>query len=279
MALTEAGRRGRHRRRVPGVAPAHRARPRPPAWPTPRPRNASPTGPIWPRSSPPRSTNATGAAGPAGCIEARFPRLKRLEDFDLAAAPGINPATLAALADGAWIDAGEPVVPDRRLRHRQNPTCSSASGSPPAKPGRRVRYVTCAALVNELAEAADDRVLSKVVGRYGRLDLLAGRRTRLRQRRSPRRRAVVPGPDRTRGTGIGRACAATTPSASGAPPSPIPAWPPRSSTASPSTPTSSRPAPTATGSACPGQEEEVVSRRRRRAANASPDHVQHRSRP
>jgi len=38
--------------------------------------------------------------------------------------------------------------------------------------GRRVRYVTCAALVNELAEAADERMLSRTVGRYGRLDLL-----------------------------------------------------------------------------------------------------------
>ncbi len=38
--------------------------------------------------------------------------------------------------------------------------------------GRRVRYVTTAQLVNELVEAADDRQLSRVVGRYGRLDLL-----------------------------------------------------------------------------------------------------------
>jgi DNA replication protein DnaC len=38
--------------------------------------------------------------------------------------------------------------------------------------GRRVRYVTTAALVNELAEASDQRTLSRVVGRYGRLDLL-----------------------------------------------------------------------------------------------------------
>jgi DNA replication protein DnaC len=38
--------------------------------------------------------------------------------------------------------------------------------------GRRVRYVTTAQLVNELVEAADERVLSRVVGRYGRLDLL-----------------------------------------------------------------------------------------------------------
>ena len=38
--------------------------------------------------------------------------------------------------------------------------------------GRRVRYGTTAQLVNELAEAADQRQLSRVVGRYGRLDLL-----------------------------------------------------------------------------------------------------------
>ncbi len=38
--------------------------------------------------------------------------------------------------------------------------------------GRRVRYVTTAALVNELAEAAGQRVLSRLAGRYGRLDLL-----------------------------------------------------------------------------------------------------------
>ena len=38
--------------------------------------------------------------------------------------------------------------------------------------GRPARYATTAQLVNELAEAADNRQLSRVVGRYGRLDLL-----------------------------------------------------------------------------------------------------------
>ena len=38
--------------------------------------------------------------------------------------------------------------------------------------GRRVRYATCAQLVNELVEAADERRLARLVGRYGRLDLL-----------------------------------------------------------------------------------------------------------
>src|SRR5262245_55213352 len=42
--------------------------------------------------------------------EARFPRVKRLADFDLAAAPSINAATIATLASGAYLDAGEPIV-------------------------------------------------------------------------------------------------------------------------------------------------------------------------
>jgi DNA replication protein DnaC len=35
-----------------------------------------------------------------------------------------------------------------------------------------VRYVTAAALTNELVEAADERALSRAVARYARLDLL-----------------------------------------------------------------------------------------------------------
>lgn len=42
--------------------------------------------------------------------EARFPRIKRLSEFDLGATPSIAPPTLAALATGDWISAGEPVV-------------------------------------------------------------------------------------------------------------------------------------------------------------------------
>jgi DNA replication protein DnaC len=47
-----------------------------------------------------------------------------------------------------------------------------ALGLAACEQGRRVRYATTAALVNELAEAANQRQLSRVVGRYGRLDLL-----------------------------------------------------------------------------------------------------------
>jgi hypothetical protein len=48
----------------------------------------------------------------------------------------------------------------------------SCWGTAAAEAGRRVRYTTTAALVNELVEAADDKQLSRVIGRYTRLDLL-----------------------------------------------------------------------------------------------------------
>ena len=104
-------------------------------------------------------------------MEARFPRLKRLEDFDLSVAVNINPATLAALAKGAWIDAGQPVVLIGDSGTGKSHLLIGL-GVAACEAGRRVRYVTCAQLVNELAEAADERILSKVIGRYGRLDLL-----------------------------------------------------------------------------------------------------------
>lgn len=103
--------------------------------------------------------------------EARFPRQKRLAEFDLAAAPSVSPVLLATLETGAWIDAGEPVV----LLGDSGTGKSHlliGLGIAACEQGRRVRYTTTAALVNELAEAADERTLSRVVGRYGRLDLL-----------------------------------------------------------------------------------------------------------
>jgi DNA replication protein DnaC len=102
--------------------------------------------------------------------EARFPRLKRLADFNPDAIPGIA-AALATLAAGTWIDAGEPVV----LLGDSGTGKSHlliGLGLAACEQGRRVRYSTTAQLVNELAEAADNRQLSRVVGRYGRLDLL-----------------------------------------------------------------------------------------------------------
>jgi DNA replication protein DnaC len=103
--------------------------------------------------------------------EGHFPRIKRLAEFDLSAAPSINPASFAAISSLSWVQAGEPLVllgdPGTGKSH-----ILIGVGVAAAEAGKRVRYVNCAGLVNELAEAADERVLSRVVARYGRLDLL-----------------------------------------------------------------------------------------------------------
>ena len=103
--------------------------------------------------------------------EARFPRLKRLADFNLDAAPTINPATIATLASGGYMDAGEPVVLIGDSGTGKTHLLIGL-GIAACEQGRRVRYATCAQLVNELVEAADERRLARLVGRYGRLDLL-----------------------------------------------------------------------------------------------------------
>jgi len=102
--------------------------------------------------------------------EARFPRLKRLGDFDYQAG-AVDEGRIALLASGSYLDKGEPVV----LLGDSGTGKSHlliGLGVAACEQGRAVRYLTAAQLVNELTEAADERRLSRLVVRYGRVDLL-----------------------------------------------------------------------------------------------------------
>ena len=94
-----------------------------------------------------------------------------LEDFQYEANPNITPELLGTLADPAWVNAGLPLclIGDSGTGKSH---LLIGIGTAIAEAGLKVRYTTTAALVNELAEAADERTLSRVVARYGRLDLL-----------------------------------------------------------------------------------------------------------
>jgi len=102
--------------------------------------------------------------------EARFPRHKHLTAFDTTNTP-IDPATIATLAAGAFIDAGTPIVllgdSGTGKTHLLIGTGLAACHT-----GHRVRYVTAAALVNELVEAQNEHTLARLITRYGRYDLL-----------------------------------------------------------------------------------------------------------
>jgi DNA replication protein DnaC len=103
--------------------------------------------------------------------EAKFPRLKRLADFNTDAVPAITPGQIAQLATGAYLDNGEPVVLLGDSGTGKTHLLIGL-GLAACEQDRRARYVTTAQLANELAEAATQRQLSRVVARYGRLDLL-----------------------------------------------------------------------------------------------------------
>ncbi len=103
--------------------------------------------------------------------DARFPALKHLDDFRFADNPKIPQATIAALAEGSWINDRESVIliGDSGTGKTHLATRLAIAA---CQQGRRVRFTTLAALANELQEAETRRELARVVGRYARTELV-----------------------------------------------------------------------------------------------------------
>jgi DNA replication protein DnaC len=104
-------------------------------------------------------------------IEARFPVIKRLEDFRFSDNPKIPQATIAALAEGSWIDDRESVILIGESGTGKT-MLATALGVCACQQGRRVRFTTLAGLANELQEAESRRELARVVARYARTELV-----------------------------------------------------------------------------------------------------------
>ena len=104
-------------------------------------------------------------------IDARFPLLKRLEEFRFADNPNVPQATIAALADGSWINDRDSVI---LVGDSGTGKTHLAIGLAicACQQGRRVRFTTLAGLANELQEAESRKELARVVGRYARTELV-----------------------------------------------------------------------------------------------------------
>ena len=104
-------------------------------------------------------------------IDARFPLMKRLEDFRFEENPKIPQATIASLAQGTWIDGRESVI---LLGDSGTGKTHLAIGLAvlACQQGRRVRFTTLAALANELQAAESKRELARVIARYARIELV-----------------------------------------------------------------------------------------------------------
>ena len=103
--------------------------------------------------------------------DAGFPRPKRLDEFSFDANPAISPAVINQLATCEWVKAGHPLclIGDSGTGKTH---LLIALGTIAAETGYRVRYTLASKLVNELAEAADDKQLTKLINRYSRIDLI-----------------------------------------------------------------------------------------------------------
>jgi DNA replication protein DnaC len=104
-------------------------------------------------------------------VEAHFPRLKTLEEFRFDDNRAVQPRTIRELATVEFCRRAENVIllGDSGTGKTH---LGIALGIAACQASMRVRFTTTAGLVNELIEARDERVLSKVVHRYAAADLL-----------------------------------------------------------------------------------------------------------
>ena len=104
--------------------------------------------------------------------DAQLPRMKTLEEFDFAQSPQIQAAKIRQLAEGGYIERSEPVVLIGECgtgkSHLATGLCLAA-----CRQKRRVRFVTAAALVNELVEAKQNNQVRRMMARWQKYDLIA----------------------------------------------------------------------------------------------------------
>ena len=102
-----------------------------------------------------------------GIKAAQFPREKSLREFDFDANPNIDSAVVGSLATCEWAKKGLPLC---LIGYSGTGTSRLliATGTEAAMAGFRVKYT----LASKLVEAADEKILTKTIARYGRIDLL-----------------------------------------------------------------------------------------------------------
>jgi DNA replication protein DnaC len=103
--------------------------------------------------------------------EAHFPEIKTLDQFDFAAAEGIDAVQIADLARGDWIERGDNVLLAGPIGTGKT-HLGIALGIEAAKQRHHVAFARAADLVRMLVEARDARELGRTQRRLDRVRLL-----------------------------------------------------------------------------------------------------------
>jgi len=103
--------------------------------------------------------------------EAKFPKVKTLEDFHFEEAPHLPAAQIRKLAEGGYLSRSEPII---FLGDTGTGKTHIATGLAveACRQRKRVRFTTAAELVNELIEAKNQSELNRVTNRWLRYELI-----------------------------------------------------------------------------------------------------------
>jgi DNA replication protein DnaC len=103
--------------------------------------------------------------------EAKFPKVKTLEDFHFEEAPIVPAAQIRKLAEGGYLSRSEPII---FLGDTGTGKTHLATGLAveACRQRQRVRFTTAAELVNELIEAKNQSELNRVTNRWLRYQLI-----------------------------------------------------------------------------------------------------------
>ncbi len=102
---------------------------------------------------------------------ARFPVLRTLDSFDFSLVPSVNKAQVLELARGEYLGQCENILLVGEIGTGKT-HLATALGVAACRQGKRVRFYTAANLVNELAEARDERRLLRLQAQLLKQDLI-----------------------------------------------------------------------------------------------------------
>jgi DNA replication protein DnaC len=104
-------------------------------------------------------------------LEAHFPRMKTLEEFDFAKTPKVSASQIMSLAEGGYLARSEPVLFLGDCGTGKT-HLATGLGVAACRQRKRVRFETAAGLVNELVEAQHFNQLGRSLARWSRYDLI-----------------------------------------------------------------------------------------------------------
>lgn len=104
-------------------------------------------------------------------VHARFPYLRTLDQFDFSAMPSVNKAKVLELAKGEYLAKKENVALMGNMGTGKTHVAISL-GLLACRQGKKVRFVTATALINDLVEAQEQHTLGRRLAQLQKLDLI-----------------------------------------------------------------------------------------------------------